>query len=309
MGMAQVLKPFWRFEYFYDHTASPPLSGSVPIPLMPVNPNIPALVNPPPVDAFAYDKETRAGTAGYSPRLLAMMPMPRIGSDVLLWIPQIPSVAVDTNFMYVYQPVWRLRTIGDWRRSKKQGAIYRESFGAADTTAGIAGDRFILPAAFGHAVLSGQEMQDAGTGDVPSRMQTSLSIREGIAVSSAWSSLNPAPISSPAGAFGLEAQQGILNPEGSPSRAFTSPMYRPYWMKVMGNELGIYVYKISAPQPTDLVTTYANWAFDYDPATGLCDPTADDIYFSCMFGVGAGVAGYLGGYPNSGVFVMAGTTS
>ena len=307
MGMAQVLKPFWYFEYWYDRTTAPAFSGSIPIPLMPANPHIPVFANPPTVDPYAYDAAVRSNTAGYSPSLAAMLPVPAVGTDSLVWIPNIPSVARDANYAYLYVPQWRLRTVGDWKRFKKQGNIYREAFGAEDTTPLTGGDRYILPAGVGHAIVSGQQLEDGAANTIPGAFQVDTALREGIAMP-ATNAILTQPPSGPANDQ-LEYQQGILDPFGSVLRNFTSGMYRPMWLKNIGNELGFLVYKIAIPQPDDVSLTFVDWDFAYNPATGFCDSAADDCYFSSIFGVGADDDGYRGRFTNSGLFVLSGKTS
>ena len=299
MGMVSVLRPYWYFEFQYSA-----VPGYFPIPLMPVNPNRPPFTNPPTADLFAYDISVRNNRPGYSTSLAAMLSVPMIGGDVSVWIPQIPSVGRDANYCYLYVPVWRMRTIRDQNTFKKQGAIYRESYGAPDTTPGTGGDRYVLPAAAASSLVSLQSFDEPAANTLPGVFEVSMMMREGIAMPANTAVITQTPYDPTGGP--LDYQQGILDPNGSVVRNFASPMFRSTWMKIVGNELGFWVFKIAAPQPSDTEITYVDWDFGYNAATGYCSELADDCYFSSVFGVGANHAGFTGGYPDSGLLVSAG---
>jgi hypothetical protein len=297
MGMARVLKPFWRFEYWYDRVGEPALDGGTPIALFPTGREIPANGDPPAADPRAFDQAVINGDAGYAESLAAMLPMPQIGSDALIWIPRIlcDSGEEDPPRCYIYVPVWRLRTVRDTSQYNKQGHIYKESFGADDY--------YILPAALAHVIVAKQEFDDASTNTFPAFLQVSTSSNEGIAMpASVQVEVSSMPISPNLG-NPLTYEQGVLaaNPYGS------KPNYMPYWLKVMGDELGFWVYKALHPQPGDTSLTYVDWEFNYDPATGFCDTGAEDFNFSQLFGVGGGELPGL--RPESGLYVMAGKGS
>lgn len=309
IGMVNVMKPYWYFEYWYDRTTAPALSGAIPIPLGPVNPNIPVLANPPNVDMFAYDDAVRNGTAGYCPRLASMLPMPAIGSDVQIWMPTIPTGS--RLYTYMYVPVWRIRTVRDTALFKKQGNFPRESFGAQDSHPVIGGDRYVLPAASQIDLIGKQELDVEGTW--PGMFNVSASIYGGYLIPGHENAFQANPVGPDGNS--LEFQQGILDPDlsGPNERLYVSPTFRPVWLKVMGNELAFLVYKIKYPEPADTTIDFLDWNFNYNPATGLCDIAAEDAFFSYYYGMGSagggGIEPILGSNTTTGLYVMSGITS
>jgi hypothetical protein len=303
MGMVRILKPYWHFEYWYDRTTAPALPGSTPIPFMPVNPTIPAFGAPPVEDPYAFDEAARTATPGYSPHLAAMLPVPAIGTDILVWIPKIPSNDDAVNHAYLFVPVWRIRTVRDTNSFRKPGNMPREGFGAQETVGMGLEDRYILPAAINHGLVVQPEPGLPGT--YPGRLGAELTIAQGIAMCNRQTDLLTEPVG-PDGAA-LYYQQGILNPASVDG--ITNPMFRHYWLKTLGNEFAVWCFKIASPQPDDEDLTYVDWDFRYNPATGYCDNAAADLFFSTIFGVGSDpVDGFVGRHPNSGIYVMGGTT-
>lgn len=327
MGIARVLRPFWRFEYYYGLSGSEtPVPGSRPIRLQPVNPTIPVQLNavPPAIDPYAYDESARQGVTGYSPKLGAMLPMAALGSMSLSYLPQIPylgeSGGQTTAFMYAFVPVWRMRTAADWKRSKKQFAMPLERYGAPDSTGGASSPRFIIPGSRGAAIYMRPEPTLVG-GANPSPLGFQAAYPEGIGMAtgnlvSAWSP----PFGPAADADNIQhTQQGIID-MGLTGYAGGQPFFRPYWAKVCGNEFAWDVYKVEIPLTPTSDITYRDWDFRYNNAggsIGFCDGPGDaggageDLAFSIVFGMGArtavaGNANYGGAFSWSGAYVFNG---
>jgi len=309
MGMARVLKPFWRFEYWYDRVGDTPSNGSTPIHLGPVNPTIPANGDPPEVDRFALDEAVRNQEQGYAPNLAAMLPVPQIGSDILLYIPEVPGILKTSeeppDHCYIFVPVWRMRTIRDWNTYKKQGHIHKESFGARDSN--LNEDRYILPAATGCCLASNPLLDMPPSGDNDPLVLNNV-ITDGIVTRAIWRKESP---KGPSAAINeLALQQGIL--DMSSSDVAGNPTYRAHWLKVAGDEFAMWVYKAKYPIVGDTTVQFVDWDFQYDPATGFCADDAADIYFSSIFGVGSDPdvsTNTIGYYPFTGLYVMAGKGS
>ena len=317
MSVARILRPYQGFEYYYGLQGGQSIPGDQPIRLQPVNPTLINRVPAPPVDPYAFDEAARQAVNGYSPRLGAMLPMSSLGSMVLVYLPQIPYVneAIQgaTPFVYSFVPVWRMRTIADWRRSRKQGNIPLERFGAPDTTVGAAGDRYIIPACRGAAIYMRPEPTTTpGVIPLPANIAHQMAYPEGVgmATGSTASTWRPPIAPTTAGGVDMFTQQGVVDAAvGSGDGA--QPFFRPYWIKVCGNELSFDVYKLEVPTDPTSDVTYRAWDFQYVAATGYCDTVApgEDLPFSMIFGCGAhpGVSPTLAGdHLQSGVYVSNG---
>lgn len=335
MSVVSPLRPFWRFEYYYGLSGGAAVPGSRPIRLQPVNPVIPAQPNalPPVVDQYAYDQAARQAVNGYSTKLGAMAPVPAIGSTVLVYLPQIPYLGeaggqVASSFMYAFVPVWRLRTLADWKRFRKPGSMPLERFGAPDSTGGTQANRYILPSARGATLYMRPEPVTATGAASPIAITVAYPEAVGMPTgpnSSTWSPpFGPVPDVVPVDNI-QHTQQGIID-MGLTGYAGGQPFFRPYWIKTCGNELAFDVYKIAIPSdgeyPNGSEVQYVDWDFRYNNAggsIGYCDGPGDgggageDLAFSIVFGMGAktsvaGNANYGGAFPWSGVYLQAGIT-
>jgi len=320
MSVARPLRPYQGFEYYYGlKGAQSPIPGDQPIRLQPVNPVQINRLPSPPVDPYAFDGAARQLRTGYSPRLGAMLPMSAIGSMALVYLPQIPYVSEaiqgTTPFVYSFVPVWRMRTVTDWNADRKQGNMPLQRFGADDTTVGAAGSRYILPACRGAAIYMRPEpIVHPGAVDLPANLTHQIAYPEGIGMATgAYSSSWRPPIAPTAlGGVGMFTQQGVVDAAvGSGDGA--QPFFRPYWVKICGNELSFDVYKLEVPTDPTAIITYRDWDFQYDAATGYCDgtpgATGEDLPFSMVFGTGAatGIAPTLSGdHLWSGAYVFTG---
>jgi len=307
-----LFRPYWRFEYWYDRVApGAPLPGSVPIPLIGrANPEIPAATAPPGEDDWAFDPAVRAADPLYSDNLIAMTPMPALGSTALTYVPAIPSLGDrEETFYYAFLPVWRMRTTADWRKYERKANMWRESPGAPDSRPATPEDRVILPAATGGVIYTAPSpTYNTGVIDLPGNLAMSPVTPEAFGGLSGPYALGQAPYG-PDGQR-LEHQQGIADPAGGSH--WYKPFHRPHWMKTCGNELGWLVFKVEAPEAGQTELVYRDWDFDYNPATGYCGTVGppEDIGFSVMFGVGGDPAvldgRYAGFHPESGLWVFAG---
>jgi hypothetical protein len=321
LGIVNLLRPYKNFENDYDRIGGAPqtISGAYPIAFSwPANPD-PVGVGV--ADAYAYDEDARAARVGYSPKLGAMCPCP-IGASILFYIPVIPGVVYTepdgdgngrdetlASWVYLWKVVWRIQTT-DKLRYHKPGSLVAAP-GAPNSLPG-GGARIVVPSASESMIYVRREPDTGST----VLMGAQYFFSEGLAVVAAC------PLSNqPAGMhFGvplqplgdiynlIDHQQGMLDPAvGGAENVADLPPAIPYWQKAAGNELALWCYKYEYKDPSSpTILVPRDWDFDFDPATGSCDPNAEDAILSTMFGVGTSASS--GPFPNIGVFVAWGNT-
>jgi hypothetical protein len=282
--LASVLRPFDGFEAVYQGQSS----------LVPI--------------AFPGTLDPDAGRPGFSPYLLAGLPVP-LGAKVQLWFPAVVGLSDDQPVLdYKYLLIWRLRNVGDFQRRRLSYHLLKESYGAADTLLAPAEPaRFVLPAATETVVYQQAEplpipplLTGPGPGQGVLRTET-------IAVPSDSAELLPsvglpllppnaapnfaspfpaAPSVTPLGAY----QQGVIDPQ----YALVAPyaLFRPYFTVAKGDELIIVAARNSAA------------------AAPLWDFSTFDFQFSNLYGTNAfppsGTTSHKP-FPDLGIYVFTGS--
>lgn len=205
----RTLRPFEDFQSVYQGVA-----GTVPISM------------PGTLDALA-------GTPGYSPSLLAGLPVP-FGSRLALWIP-----APCPTGPYRITIVWRFRTLRDFvnpanARGRAPYHIPIQRPGVPDSTVVPPAPRVLIPAAV--AVVAYEQPEPTpclgGASLVVHREELIARITAGSGV----------PLL-PNGTFAT-IQQGVLDPATSPIAPF--PIFGPFWRDVEGDEMLINIEKNDA---------------------------------------------------------------
>ena len=203
--------------------------------------------------------DPQAGTPGYSPRLMRGVAVPE-GARVQILLPGAINLGGQT---YYWQIAWRMRNPGDASRQEGQLNWHfpKQAPGVADTRIGIAGARYLIPAAFETILYAQSE-----PGTVNTRASGNLRI-EG--VSPQWDTL-PLPIL-PDGTRG-DYQQGVFDPGGTiGAQSASSPSYNSYFTNAKGDELLIGLFRDTTVAPS--------WDFTAN--------TGDDRILAQMFGVGS----------------------
>lgn len=285
--VASVLRPFDGFEAVYQGKA-------ITIPIV-----------------FPGTLDDDAGKPGFSPYLLAGLPVP-LGAKMQLWFPAVAGLA-DGQPVYDYRYVltWRLRNVGDFQRRRLPYHLKKESNGAPDTwlagSASSPDNLFVLPAAT-ETVLYQQPEAPPSTGivtspgfgfgnlrseavDVPSDL-LETAVTAGLPLLPPNSAPNfanafPQPPTAsgqtPLGAF----QQGVIDPAVSNLAPY--PLFRPYFTVAKGDELIISCYRNNSP----------NSAIAWDFA-------ATDQQFSNLYGTNAYGVSHKP-FPDLGIYVFAGS--
>jgi len=272
--MAQILRPFVGFESVYQGQPT-----SIPI-------------------AFPGTLDQDAGKPGFSPYLLAGLPVP-LGAKVQLWFPMISGVVEGIPFDYVYELHWRLRNTGDVQRHLQPAHFQKETTGQPDTLlAPVPPGRFVLPSAIETVMFEQSEPTGLiGTGVGNLRAQAIAVKDDGVFASAsagfpllppgsapfANALLSPATTGvTPVGQY----QQGVLNPATSNLAGWS--LFRPYFTVAKGDELIVTcVRNLAPPIP-------AIWHFD-----------DVDVLFSNLYGINAAGPTHLP-FPELGIYVFTG---
>lgn len=281
--MAQVLRPFTGFEAVYQGR---PLN--VPI-------------------VFPGTLDPDAGKAGFSPYLLAGLPVP-LGAKVMLWFPAVtatigtPPESVSVDYAYVLH--WRLRNTGDITRHVQPAHFPKETPGQPDTwLAPVPPARFIIPSSTETVVF--EQTESSLLPGVGNLRPQAIAVPEDSATSSASFGLPLLPPGSPpfANSYPVASSntvplglfsQGVLNPNPNVSDASDLAgfsLFRPYFTVAKGDELLIACVR-RQPLPA--------------PPNDIWDFQTFDERFSNLYGTNvAGPTHPI--FPDIGVYVFTGT--
>jgi hypothetical protein len=332
MSVAKLLRPPWNFEEDYsDVTGVTPhlVNGDVPIffthPFTLVAPAVGT-----PDYATVVDPEALQANppAGISPVLAKFVPC-SLGSTMLISYPVIDAPTSDTCFAYVWRVVFRLRTVADYQRRKKNRVRYSigiSRFGTADSRheavvgrpsirLDAPGARVVRPCSLESAIYNRTE---PWPGERPPYFSTIFG--DAVAIPANYPSITiPAryPGYLSAGAWpdpgspwcrNLDYEQGerdpgLTSPDGvSPT---TSASHVSRFVKCQGDEFAVECFKFTLDTLTGRTTTPRYWDFTFAPG-GMVNG-GEDINFSRLLGVGMRISG---GEPSidTGVRVIQGTS-
>ncbi len=264
-GIIKTLRPFTGFEAIYQG------NPAVTIPIM--------------FTELGVALDPDAGKPGFSPTLLRGLTVP-MGANVIIWLPYFFGITVDQGisvWFYNWRIMWRLRNTFDYRTNRVAYHYPAQAAGAPDTST-FPPERVIIPAAVNPIIYTQTQPVFPNLNNTTSRDRIDI--------------ITPATDGSPGTPFipggGLgQYQQGLLDPATAGTLA-TRPIYIPYSVTALGDELLIGVNRNAAPS-AGASGDVVNWSFNIDEV---------DNVFSDLFGNGQGQA-----FPDVGVYVSTGASS
>lgn len=262
-GNVRVFRPFLGFEKVYQG-----LPVTTPI-------------------AIPGNLDPDAGKTGFASNLIAGIPLP-LGAKMKAWIPTIfQQVEGESELVvhpYRYRFIWRVRNLGDFRRTRVAYHFPRQTPGS--------NNQFVVPSAAKVALYENQPQNYAtNSGDsIPSLFSSILEARQSAVIESfEFGSAIADPPRISTGAIAAY-QQGIAASAGVGNNATVS--FNIVEMDVDGDELIILVSRNYDPQSE---TRF----WDFTSGTGM------DSGFSAFFGTDDGARAVI---RDMGIYLMTGSS-
>lgn len=184
-------------------------------------------------------RDELAGSLGYSPNLIRGLSVP-MGSNVLLWLPQIGATDSTPSTSYYWAVSFRLRNTYDFRTSRRSYHYPRAGEGVPDTArlSSAKSPRVVIPSAWTTRLYPACPKPASGpAGDAL--------VTTTVATGPVFTAM---PIL-PGGAKG-EMQQGIANPKLGTTGGVGDVAYMPAWQTLsipaLGDEMMISLYKLGS---------------------------------------------------------------
>ena len=190
--------------------------------------------------------DPNAGKPGYDLRLLKGLSVP-MGARMILWLPIIrPKSVPPYGPYYIWRVMWRMRNLYDFRANRIPYHIPRQAPGVPDTTVDDPGARVLLIAA-NHSTIYAPSHPIWTTSGYPA-------IHDLVIETIRPSNANTAGLGIPWVAAPPTNVRGKIA-QGAADAAVSSiysmtPLYQPYEIPVMGDELLLGVYRDTGT-PTD----------------------------------------------------------
>lgn len=239
-----------------------------------------------------------AGTTGYSKRLVKGLSVP-FGARVSIWV---PAATLFRNTVYDWFVIWRQRNVFDYRVSRLPFHYPKQGQGQADTTAGDAGPRVVIPSAYQTIVFNGIG-PGFGNAAATSGDSAQSDAQELLKVASVGFPFGTPPLLPPipgiaAGVLNGVIEQGIIDPNAL--GLFTSS-WITWDMQAVGDEMIVGCIK-DANLRNGSASGTTNWDFTVSQVAG------GDNVFGILFG-NTQAGGFNPPFPDFGVYVNVGVAT